>query len=166
MQALQTGVLRKDGKQQDCYQLPRAAPIAFKALMAFLIFASAPSPSAFNQSQLKGTFADCKKYVFESMKQLVIMSRQPQPDEIESYEAVYSEGLLALMLANLQSKLSSYGDTFYLTELYNDFAVKMVGDKSRSLRLTSLHTCSNIPSANKPAYGYTRRSSIFAKKLR
>ncbi|KAL8734120.1 MAG: hypothetical protein Q9166_001605 [cf. Caloplaca sp. 2 TL-2023] len=59
------------------------------------------------------------------------MSRQNQPCAPDSCDPVYSEGLLAIMLATLQDKLSPNGNTFYLTQIYKDYAVKMASCVTR-----------------------------------
>lgn len=101
-------------------------PIAFKALIAFLSFASAPSRSAYARTQLEASYRECRRYIGESAEQLVIMVKQECPENGARCDPAYGEDLLALMLANLQNKLSPEGGAFYLTELYNEYAVKMV----------------------------------------
>ena len=127
MRDLQIGVLKKDGQQSDCYRIPQAAPIAFKALLAFLIFVSASSRSAYTQSQTTSAFEDCQKHIFECLKQLVTMTRQNQSQAASTFNPVFGEGLLSIMLENLQNKHTADGGAFHLTELYNEYAVKLVG---------------------------------------
>lgn len=164
---LHGGVLQADGKRQEHYQIPRAAPVVFKALLALLIFASTPAHSNYAQFQLSAAFKDCRKYVSESAKQLVLMSKEDQCQAEGSYDPVYGEGLLAIMLANLQDKLSPEGQTFYLTELYHDYAVKTVSCISQRMLLAQLiQVSSNTRSVRRPAYGFMKISNSFAKKSR
>ncbi|KAL8823816.1 MAG: hypothetical protein Q9191_005525 [Dirinaria sp. TL-2023a] len=120
---MRAGVLRPDGEQSELLYLPRAAPIAFKSLVVLLVFAGAPSRSAYAQKQLDATFSACQRYLLESMKQLVGMVGFDKAEL--NFDPVYGEGLLAIMMENLQNMLSPEGATFYLTELYNEYAIKM-----------------------------------------
>lgn len=163
---MRAGVLRSDGEQSELFHLPRAAPIAFKSLVVFLVFADAPSRSAYGQTQLDATFSACQRYIVESMKQLVGMVGFDKAEV--DYEPVYGEGLLAIMLENLQNMLSPEGATFYLTELYNEYAIKMVSFRflkwSPISRLTN--DSSNTRSVTKLALEYTKTSRCFVMRSR
>lgn len=121
---MRIGALRPDGEQPGIFQLPQATPIAFKSFIVFLMFARAPSHSAYSQTQLDATFSACQRYILQSRKQLVGMVGFDNPEP--NCDPVYGEGLLAIMLENLQDMLSSESGSFHLTELYNEYAAKMV----------------------------------------
>ena len=132
MEEIHIGATTVEKRLQECYRIPRAMPIAFKALVFLMIFASASLHSPFSRWQTKAAYDECRTHLIESKIQLALLSRKGHYQQMNDYAPVYSESLLAMMLANLQEKISTE-EEFLLTEVYNEHAINMVSSTCHCL---------------------------------
>ena len=149
---LQAGSLTLEGKLPDAYKLPNALPMAFRDLVLFLIFDSASialsatdipdersgtpgtsSRSLFAQAQVQITWKRCKSSLEDSKGQLVqILSQAKKPRlSTNNFDMLSGEDLLTLIYANLQNRLLTEQGDFLPSELYTDYAIKMVSKDAK-----------------------------------
>lgn len=125
IQSIQMGVRAEDGSKQQRYQIPRALPAAFQRLVLLLVVISSISNwSEYSWNQMRSTFDDCEGLLVEGRKQLLLMIHTD--DYRFGFQAVNSEALLSLILANLISSMSPEGD-FHLTEVYAEYTTRIQG---------------------------------------
>ena len=121
IQSIQVGVRAEDGGKQQRYQIPRALPAAFQHLVLLLVVISSISNwSDYSWGQMRSAFDDCESYLVEGRKQLLLMIHTDDYRDSSGFQAVDSEALLSLILANLISSMSPNGD-FQLTEVYAEY---------------------------------------------
>lgn len=70
------------------------------------------------------TFDDCEGLLVEGRKQLLLMIHTDDYRDSSGFQAVDSEALLSLILANSISTLSTEGD-FHLTEVYAEYTTRI-----------------------------------------
>lgn len=125
VQSIQMGVRAEDGSKQQRYQIPRALPAAFQHLVLLLVVISSTSNwSEYSWSQMQSTFDDCEGLLVEGRKQLLLMIHTDDYRDSSGFQAVDSEALVSLILANLISTMSTEGD-FHLTEVYAEYTTKI-----------------------------------------
>ena len=127
IQSIQMGVRTEDGSKQQRYQIPRALPAAFQHLVLLLVVISSISNwSEYSWSQMQSTFDDCEGLLVEGRKQLLLMIHTDDYRDSSGFQAVDSEALVSLILANLISTMSTEGD-FHLTEVYSEYTTRIHG---------------------------------------
>lgn len=127
IQSIQMGVRAEDGSKQQRYQIPRALPAAFQHLVLLLVVISSISNwSEYSWSQMQSTFDDCEGLLVEGRKQLLLMIHTDDYRDSSGFQAVDSEALVSLILANLISTMSTEGD-FHLTEVYSEYTTRIHG---------------------------------------
>ena len=149
IQSIQMGVRAEDGSKQQRYQIPRALPAAFQHLVLLLVVISNISNwSEYSWSQMQSTFDDCEGLLVEGRKQLLLMIHTDDYRDSSGFQAVDSEALVSLILANLISSMSTEGD-FHLTEVYSEYTTRIhsVVRDSASVKV--------MPSQTLPAYSHT-----------
>ena len=125
IRSIQMGVRAEDGSKQQRYQIPRALPAAFQHLVLLLVVISSISNwSEYSWSQMRSTFDDCEGLLVEGRKQLLLMIHTDDYRDSSGFQAVDSEALLSLILANLISSMSANGD-FQLTEVYAEYTTSI-----------------------------------------
>ena len=125
IQSIQMGVRAEDGSKQQRYQIPRALPAAFQHLVLLLVVISSISNwSEYSWSQMQSTFDDCEGLLVEGRKQLLLMIHTDDYRDSSGFQAVDSEALVSLILANLISTMSTEGD-FHLTEVYSEYTTRI-----------------------------------------
>lgn len=143
------GVRAEDGSNQQRYQIPRALPAAFQHLVMLLIVISSISNwSDYSWIQMQTTFDDCESLLVEGRKQLLLMIHTDDYRQSSGFQAVDSEALLCLILANLNSTLSTEGGDFHLTEVYSEYTnkIQVIVRDSASVKVCkyhdlNIHTC-------------------------
>ena len=119
------GVRAEDGSKQQRYQIPRALPAAFLHLVLLLVVISNTSNwSEYSWSQMQSSFDDCEVLLVEGRKQLLLMIHTDDYRDSSSFQAVDSEALVSLILANLISSVSTGGD-FDLTDVYAEYTTEI-----------------------------------------
>ena len=125
--SIQMGVRAEDGSKQQRYQIPRALPAAFQHLVLLLVVIGSISDwSEYSWSQMRAAFDDCETLLIEGRKQLLLMVHTDDYRDSSGFQAVDSEALLSLILANLISSMST-NDDFHLTEVYAEYTTKIQG---------------------------------------
>lgn len=125
IQSIQMGVRAEDGSKQQRYQIPGALPAAFQRIVLLLVVISSISKwSDYSWSQMQCTFDDCEGLLVEGRKQLLLMIHTDDYRDSSGFQAVDSEALLSLILANSISTLSTEGD-FHLTEVYAEYTTRI-----------------------------------------
>ncbi len=125
IRSIQMGVRTDDGSKQARYQIPKALPAAFQHLVLLLVLIGSTSEwSEYSWNQMQKTFDDCESLLVESRKQLILMIHTDDYREAAGFQAVDSEALLSLILANLVDNLSTERD-FHLTEVYSEYTTKV-----------------------------------------
>ena len=119
------GVRAEDGSKQQRYQIPRALPAAFLHLVLLLVVISNTSNwSEYSWSQMQSSFDDCEGLLVEGRKQLLLMIHTDDYRDSSGFQAVDSEALVSLILANLISSVSTGGD-FHLTDVYAEYTTEI-----------------------------------------
>ena len=119
------GVRAEDGSKQQRYQIPRALPAAFLHLVLLLVVISTTSNwSEYSWSQMQSSFDDCEGLLVEGRKQLLLMIHTDDYRDSSGFQAVDSEALVSLILANLISSMSTGGD-FDLTDVYAEYTTEI-----------------------------------------
>lgn len=127
IRSIQMGVRAEDGSKQQRYQIPRALPAAFQHLVLLLVVISSISNwSEYSWTQMQSAFDDCEGLLVEGRKQLLLMIHTDDYRDSSGFQAVDSEALVSLILANLISTMSTEGD-FHLTEVYAEYTTKIQG---------------------------------------
>lgn len=142
IQSIQMGVRAEDGSKQQRYQIPRALPAAFQHLVLLLVVISSISNwSEYSWSQMQSTFDDCEGLLVEGRKQLLLMIHTDDYRDSSGFQAVDSEALVSLILANLISTMSTESD-FHLTEVYSEYTTRIHGivRDSASVKVMSSQT--------------------------
>ena len=125
IQSIQMGVRAKDGSKPQQYQIPGALRAAFQHLVLWLVVIGSISKwSDDSKSQMQSTFDDCEDLLVQGRMQLLSMIHTDDFRGASGFQAVDSEALLSLILANLSSTLSTEGD-FHLTEVYADYTTRI-----------------------------------------
>ena len=125
VRSIQMGVRTDDGSKQARYQIPRALPAAFQHLVMLLVVSSTVSDwSEHSWNQLQTAFDECEGLLIEGRKQLILMIHTDDYRESAGFQAVDSEALLSLVLANLISHLSTERE-FHLTEVYSEYTTRI-----------------------------------------
>ena len=125
VRSIQLGVRTDDGSKQARYQIPRALPAAFQHLVMLLVVASTVQNwSDHSWNQMLATFDECESLFIEGRKQLILMIHTDDYRESAGFQAVDSEALLSLVLANLISHLSEERE-FHLTEVYSEYTTRI-----------------------------------------
>lgn len=125
LRSIQMGVRTDDGSKQARYQIPRALPAAFQHLvMSLVIISNIEDWSDYSWSQMQSAFNDCESLLVEGRKQLILMIHTDDFRESAGFQAVDSEALLSLILANLVDNLSTERD-FRLTEIYSEYTTSI-----------------------------------------
>ena len=73
---------------------------------------------------MQTTFDECEGLLIEGRKQLILMIHTDDYRESAGFQAVDSEALISLILANLVSYLSTERE-FHLTEVYSEYTTKI-----------------------------------------
>ena len=124
---IQMGVRAEDGSKQQRYQIPRALPAAFQHLVSLLVVISNIWDwSDYSWNQMQSTFDDCESLLVDGRKQLLLMIHTDDYRDSSSFQAVDSDALVSLILANLISTMSTEGD-FHLTEVYAQYTNTIQG---------------------------------------
>ena len=91
---------------------------------------------------MRSTFDDCEGLLVEGRKQLLLMIHTD--DYRFGFQAVDSEALLSLILANLISSMSREGD-FHLTEVYAEYTttIQRIVRDSASVKVALLRSLLN-----------------------
>ena len=148
------GVRAEDGSKQQRYQIPRALPAAFLHLVLLLVVISTTSNwSEYSWSQMQSSFDDCEGLLVEGRKQLLLMIHTDDYRDSSGFQAVDSEALVSLILANLISSMSTGGD-FDLTDVYAEYTteIQSIVRDSASVKASnwkSLQTCSRMLTASR-----------------
>lgn len=122
--------------------------MAFRDLVLFLVFETASLPqhqpeditateppqpvktstfSLFAQAQVYITYKRCKTALKKSKTQIVFSLGHKKPRLAKyNFDMVSGEDLATLAFSNLQNRAMTDQGDFLLTELYTDFAIKMV----------------------------------------
>ena len=125
VRSIQMGVRTDDGSKQARYQIPRALPAAFQHLVMLLVVSSTVSDwSDHSWNQMQTAFDECEGFFIEGRKQLILMIHTDDYRESAGFQAVDSEALLSLVLANLVSNLSTERE-FHLTEVYSEYTTRI-----------------------------------------
>lgn len=158
VRSIQMGVRTDDGSKQARYQIPRALPAAFQHLVMLLVVSSTVSDwSEHSWNQLQTAFDECEGLLIEGRKQLILMIHTDDYRESAGFQAVDSEALLSLVLANLISHLSTERE-FHLTEVYSEYTTRihrLVRDSASVKSTTISSSCAKnstslkTPSSNK-----------------
>ena len=75
---------------------------------------------------MRSAFDDCEGLLVEGRKQLLLMIHTDDYRHSSGFQAVDSEALLSLVLANLISSMSANGD-FHLTDVYAEYTNNIQG---------------------------------------
>lgn len=125
IRSIQMGVRTDDGSKQARYQIPRALPVAFQHLVMLLVVISNIADwSEYSWMQMESNFDNCESLLVEGRKQLILMIHTDDYRESAGFQAVDSEALLSLILANLVDNLSTERE-FHLTEIYSEYTTKV-----------------------------------------
>lgn len=125
LRSIQLGVRTDDGSKQARYQIPRALPAAFQHIViSLVIIGSIENWSDYSWDEMRAAFDDCETLLIEGRKQLILMIHTDDYRESAGFQAVDSEALLSLILANLVDNLSTETD-FHLTEIYSEYTTKI-----------------------------------------
>lgn len=123
--------------------------MAFRDLVLFLVFEAASLPQQrpeditatglpqpvktstsplFPQAEVYFTYKRCKSSLKQSKTQIVFNLSHKKPKLAKhNFDMVSGEDLATLAFSNLQNRAMTDQGDFLLTELYTDFAIKMVG---------------------------------------
>ena len=125
VRSIQNGVRADDGIKQARYHIPLALFTAFQHIVLCLVLISNTSEwSDHSWRQMGAHFDECEGFLVEGRKQLILMVHTDDYRETTGFQAVDSEALLSLILANLVESLSK--DTeFHLTDIYSEYTSKI-----------------------------------------
>ncbi|KAG8526323.1 uncharacterized protein KY384_000316 [Bacidia gigantensis] len=152
LQELQEGSLNPDRLLPKAYRIPRTLPKVFRDLTLFLIFYSASiarvaspdthnqvvqvesdKPSLFAQAQVFVTYRRCRDSIQQSKAEIVvILSENKAALRRGNYDLVSGEDIAVLAISALQNQLITEQGDFYLTDLYAEYATRMVRNKMTS----------------------------------
>ena len=90
---------------------------------------------------MRTAFDDCEGLLVEGRKQLLLMIHTDDYRHSSSFQAVDSEALLSLVLANLISSISSNED-FHLTDVYAEYTnnIQCIVRDSASVKVDQMRT--------------------------
>lgn len=146
IQDLQSGSIDSTGDVPSVYRIPKHIPMAFRCLVFYLIFTAgsvdrpegddksdgltndtSPSRSHFAEAQISTAFKQCKAALRVTKHQLPsIISAKKRSANENKFELISGEDIAMLMLANLQNRLLTDQGDFLLTDIYTEYATKMV----------------------------------------
>ena len=146
IQDLQSGSLDSSGNVPSVYRMPKPVPMAFRCLLFYIIFTAgtvdrpteddkldglmndkSPNRSHFAEAQIAIAFKQCKAALRATKHQIpsMISSKRHSSNE-DRFELISGEDIAMLMLANLQNQLLTEQGDFLLTDIYTEYATKMV----------------------------------------
>ena len=149
LQDLQAGSINSDGKVPSVYKIHGLMPSAFRSLLFYMIFCAASTTqvvddhdsettlgrllpcSAFAAAQMWPAYNQCKNSLQVLKIQLpILISPKKTTADYHNFNLISGEDLAVMMLANLQNQMLTDQNDFLLTEIYTEYATKMVSSLS------------------------------------